>query len=78
MIVFRNRRTIPKLASEDAELVLNISEDGYEEARAVAPGWDIHFIEREWKHWATEQPRDVDAAFVGFCRKLFERRGRPS
>ena len=46
-------------------------------ARRVAPGWDIHYLEREWRDWVVEPPRDADSAFVGFCRKWFEKRGNP-
>lgn len=49
----------------------------YEKARAVAPGWDVRALEGEWRAWATQTPRDADAAFIGFCRQAFEKRGRP-
>ena len=51
--------------------------DTYHEARMVAPGWDVRVLEREWREWVTEAPRSPDAAFIGFCRKVFEKRGRP-
>jgi plasmid replication initiation protein len=31
----------------------------------------------EWRDWMSEMPRDPDAAFIGFCRKWYERRGAP-
>lgn len=49
----------------------------FEQARLTAPGWDIYALEREWKEWTTEPPRNPDAAFIGFCRKVFEKRGNP-
>jgi hypothetical protein len=49
----------------------------FEQARDVAPGWDIYYLEREWRDWMTEEPRDWDAAFIGFCRKWYDRRGSP-
>lgn len=54
-----------------------LSSSAYEKGRAAAPGWDVHFLEQEWRGWMSEPPRDVDAAFVGFCRKWYDRRGRP-
>lgn len=51
-----------------------ISGDGYELAKQVASGWDVYYLEREWRDWITEAPRDTDAAFVAFCRKWHERR----
>lgn len=48
----------------------------FECAGAAAPGWDIYHLEREWRDWIIELPRDADRAFVGFCAKWFEKRGR--
>lgn len=41
----------------------------YEIARALTPGLDVHFLEREWRAWLPEVPRNAEAAFLGFCRK---------
>ncbi|MGR3369475.1 MAG: replication initiator protein A [Sagittula sp.] len=49
----------------------------YELARSAAPGWDIRMVEVEWRDWASEVPKNPEMAFLGFCRKWFERRGRP-
>lgn len=59
------------------EVTVRLSPGAYEKARGAAPGWDIYVLEQEWRSWMSEAPRDADAAFVGFCRKWFERRGRP-
>ena len=29
----------------------------------AAPGWDVRHLEREWRDWVTEPPRDPEAAF---------------
>lgn len=77
-VVFRNRGTMTKIAaSPNCQFIGNISGDGYDEAKSVAPGWDVYHLEREWREWITEPPRNIDAAFVGFCSKWFERRGAP-
>lgn len=55
---------------------VRLSPDTYEKARANAPGWDVYAIEREWREWITEPPRNPDAAFLGFCKKWYEKRGR--
>lgn len=60
-----------------AGVTASLSPSAYEKGRAAAPGWDVYFLEQEWRNWMSEPPRDVDAAFVGFCRKWYERRGRP-
>ena len=54
---------------------------GFDEARASAPGWDVYVLEQEWRIWmrdgGLDAPKSPDKAFVGFCRKWFEKRGRP-
>lgn len=57
-------------------LLFHLKPDTHEAAKAAAPGWDVHYLEREWRDWMQEPPRNPDAAFLGFCRKWFERRGR--
>jgi plasmid replication initiation protein len=78
MLLFRNRGTVrqgEKNASTSVGFAVRI--DAYEQAKLAAPGWDIYQLEQEWRNWITEPPRDADAAFVGFCRKWYERRGGP-
>ena len=77
MVVFRNRGSIPAITNEAVEslTVAPLSPDAYEAAREAAPGWDVYHLEQEWRGWMTEAPRNVDAAFVGFCRKWYEKRG---
>lgn len=55
-----------------------LSPETYELARQCAPGWDIRYVESEWRAWLTEPPRQTDKAFLGFCEKWFAKRGRPS
>jgi plasmid replication initiation protein len=78
MVVFRNRGSVPA-SPEDSKTVWagGLNPETYNHARIVAPGWDVYHLEREWRDWITEVPRDPDAAFIGFCRKLYERRGPP-
>jgi Replication initiator protein A len=77
-LIFRSRTSMLKVSSAlSPDFTGRISGDGYEDAKLVAPGWDVYYLEREWREWITETPRDVDAVFVGFCRKWYERRGAP-
>lgn len=56
--------------------VVCLSPEAYEKAREVAPSWDVYFLEQEWRIWMNEPPRHPDGAFIGFCRKWYERKGR--
>lgn len=46
----------------------------YETARLRHPGYDIYFVEAEWRNWSAgkEAPRDPDAAYLSFFRKFAE------
>lgn len=63
-------------ADNGPETSVRLSPETYEKAREAAPTWDIHFLEQEWRMWMSEPPRHADGAFLGFCRKWYERKGR--
>ena len=54
---------------------VRLSPQAYERAREVAPSWDAYFLEQEWRMWMNEAPVHPDSAFVGFCKKWYERKG---
>lgn len=66
----------PRLSSP----ALLLSGDVYEAARKLAPGWDVRVIEQEWRNWCYQEkitPEKPEAHYLSFCRKWFEKRGRP-
>jgi hypothetical protein len=75
-VVFIGRGTVPAELSEFFEIP-KLDPDVYEMAREAAPGWDVRMIEQEWRGWAKELPKNPEMAFLGFCRKWSETRGRP-
>lgn len=82
IVVFESRGSIPSLIDTDpAAMIPPLDPDTYHDARLEAPGWDVRELEKRWREWLSmsgaEPPRKVDAAFLGFCRKWFERRGHP-
>ena len=81
MMIFTNRGKLTELATKEVPagaVVRPLKAEVYARARDVAPDWDVYCLEQEWRDWMTEPPRDPEAAFVGFCRKWFEKRGRPT
>jgi hypothetical protein len=79
-VIFSNRGSVRPVKEAEPEFdseKVQLHSETYEDARDAAPGWDIYYLEREWRDWITEAPRDPDRAFLGFCRKWFERRGEP-
>lgn len=77
MVVFTNRGTMAPAPLLEGR-VPALKAETYELAREAAPGWDVRYLEGEWRDWIVEPPHDADAAFTGFCRKWFEKRGRPN
>lgn len=79
-VVFTNRGTMNAKEEEDGGFPF-LDPETYHAARAVAPGYDVHFLEREWLEFWSEQGRpplkNPDAAFIGFCRKRHERNPNP-
>jgi hypothetical protein len=53
----------------------------YHDARTIAPGYDVYFLEMEWQAfwYDSGQPelKDPDAAFLGFCRSRHNRKPSP-
>lgn len=82
-VVFVNKGTMhPKEDALPHDAGPLLSTLAYEEARSAAPGWDVYFLEHEWRGWmrdgGLDSPKSSDKAFIGFCRKWFEKRGRPA
>lgn len=77
MVIFTNRGTMSPALLFPGN-VPQLKSETYEHAREAAPGWDVRYLEGEWRDWIVEPPHNADAAFLGFCRKWFEKRGRPA
>jgi plasmid replication initiation protein len=77
MVVFRSRKSVPGTQGAALTTAPPLDAETYHDARTVAPGWDVHYLEQQWREWMTEPPRNADAAFIGFCKKWYEKRGAP-
>ena len=77
MVVFRNRGSMSTQHTASICVVPPLDHETYHDARVVAPGWDVYFLEQQWRDWITEPPRNTDAAFIGFCKKWYAKRGTP-
>jgi hypothetical protein len=53
----------------------------YHDARTVAPGYDVYYLEGEWQRWWYESGKpalhDPDKAFLSFCKSRYERKANP-
>ena len=78
---FTNRSTMKPLASPLQPQFPLLDPETYHDARTLAPGYDVYYLEKEWqKFWyESGQPelKNPDAAFLGFCRSRHERQPNP-
>lgn len=81
MVIFTNRGTMLKKSTPHNLVCATLDAKTIEKAKDAAPGWDIYYLEQEWCNWMVDggidAPRNPGKAFIGFCRKWFEKRGRP-
>lgn len=78
MVIFRNRMSFqPK-----AEIRYPVLDpEAFLHAKQVAPGYDVYFLEQEWRNWWVESgmPELIfpGKAFIGFCRNRYQRNPNP-
>lgn len=69
MVVFKGRGTVVAVPDGSQASIPPLLPETYVHARRIAPGWDVHLLEQQWRSWAVESPKNADAAFLGFCKK---------
>ena len=80
MVTFENRGTMKAAVAATELWDGHLDSDAYGDARNTAPGWDVHYLEQEWRAWLGENeiiPRNPERHFIKFCRSWFEKRGKP-
>jgi hypothetical protein len=51
---------------------IQLKTETYERARTMAPGWDVHGIEADWRNWISKKgitPWHADEHYLAFCRR---------
>jgi hypothetical protein len=77
-VVFVNRGSVPSPLEDNWDGPL--SAEAYHDARQVAPRWDVHTLEQQWRKWLGEneiEPKYPDRHFVKFCESWYSRNGEP-
>jgi len=71
--VIFTRRDNPPAAVIASPKIPFVDNEGWHDAKLVAPGYDVHTLYQEWGNWWLESGcpalTDVNAAFVGFCKR---------
>lgn len=76
-VVMISRHTVREPEVDNAIYVPPLKSETHAAAKKAAPGWDVYALEQEWRDWISEAPREPNAAFLGFCKKWFAKRGSP-
>jgi hypothetical protein len=78
---FSNRKTVKALPSPEHTIFPLLDAETYHDARTVAPGYDVHWLETEWRSFWVEsgkpELKSPDAAFIGFCKSRYSRNPNP-
>jgi plasmid replication initiation protein len=73
----RDNKWVERPLPSGGETLPPLPTETYDDARAAAPGYDIHALESDWRDfWENSgKPKlaDPPAAFVGFCRSRHKR-----
>jgi plasmid replication initiation protein len=80
-VKFTNRKTVKALPSSEHTIFPLLDAETYHDARTVAPGYDVHYLEQEWRRFWVDSGRpelkNADAAFIGFCKSRYTRNPNP-
>jgi plasmid replication initiation protein len=80
-VTFQNRNSIKAIPAPSPTDFPKLDAETYHDAKVVAPGYDVYFLEQEWRRFWYEsgQPelKNPDSAFIGFCRSRHARKPNP-
>ena len=69
-VVFFSRGTAPQPLSEVEISLPPLSADLLTEAKSMAPGWDVYYLEQQWRAWCQKEaiePKLPEKHFLKFC-----------
>ncbi len=72
LVVRRKKTAHDAPALFRAQSSLHVEPDAYDRARALAPGWDVHQLESEWRSWVFDKAivvKEPTRHFLSFCKK---------
>lgn len=72
VVIVRPKKGTPQTALPLPLSPLRLAPDTHEDARRLAPGWDMHVLEQDWRSWVIEKGiavKDPNKHFLAFCKK---------
>ena len=80
-VIFKNRESWWESSESKATFFPILNSETYNDARIVAPSYDVYYLEKEWQNWWVEsgkpEIKNSDRAFIGFCKRRYERKPNP-
>ncbi len=77
-VVIRPKRDRSRRSSTGTRDTFHLDAGTYEAARAEAPGWDVYYLEAQWREWILAKgvvPKHPDRHFLAFCKRRGPERG---
>ncbi len=79
---FINRQSMkPPALPKEAHNFPRFDAEIYHEAKTVAPGYDVYYLEQEWREFWVDSGKppltDAGAAFIAFCKRRYEKNPTP-
>ena len=78
MVEFTNRGSMKAAQAPALQWNGQLDNEAHHHARRVAPGWDVYYLEQEWRLWLGEnkiEPKHPARHFIKFCESWYRKRG---
>jgi plasmid replication initiation protein len=80
-VTFTNRKAAKPVPLAEKTLFPVLDAETYHDAKTVAPGYDVYYLEEQWRSFWIEsgkpELKNPDAAFIGFCKNRHNKRPNP-
>jgi hypothetical protein len=77
-VIFTNRTSMKALKLAGRTVFPVLDPETYHDARTVAPGYDVYYLEEQWRSFWVDSGRpelkNPDAAFIAFCQSRHDRK----
>jgi len=80
-VIFTNKKNALTGQEKEEDGFPALDPETYNDARIVAPGYDVYYLEQEWRDWWVDSGKpplsSPDKAFIGFCKARYEKNPNP-
>lgn len=80
-VIFTNKKNALTGQEKEGDGFPALEPETYNDARIVASGYDVYYLEEEWRDWWVDSGKpplsNPDKAFIGFCKAGYEKNPNP-